>query len=431
MTYKNIIDKENDANKVGARQNNQTYNADGFAGGMINGQRTIIKSDTTETMDVATLNADYIGMGNTCFDGRYLYFHNKQDSKNYIFLRYDTEATFTAGNVEAFDLSTVNAGAREYSGFTFDGRYVYGVPYGTGASKHGLFFRYDTQASFTNSGSYTVYDITAVDSNAKGLYNACFDGRYIYLCPFYNGTIYVGKIIRYDTTASFSAAGSYSVFDLSTINSLYVGYIDTAVIGEYVYFFPYENNTNRHGNLIRYKIGETFTSSASYEAFNLASIDSDWVVINGNCFDGRYLYMATYSDAGGGTNDRIIRYDTTREFDNSNAYEDFRTSVLSPDGEGYRNMFFDGRYIYVGSYYDITAASYFADIPVYDTWKEFDATASWYLFDRTGIDADLVANASINFDGEYLYIFPFTNASATYVGKISRHKIKLYNVIRG
>lgn len=426
MSYKKIAN--NTANKIGVRKELGTYNSDGFGGGMINGQGIVLKDDTTEVMDVETLNADYVGMGNTCFDGRYLYFHNKQDSNNFIFLRYDTTADFTTANVDAFDLSGVNASAREYSGFCFDGRYIYGIPHGTGASRHGLFFRYDTHASFTAAGSYTIYDLTGLNANAKGFYGVCFDGRYIYLCPWNNGTNYVGVTVRYDTTADFSTAGSYSVFDLATINSLYVGYISMCIDGEYVYYMPYQNNTSTHGNLIRYKIGETFTSSGSYEVINLASFDSDWINFQGICFDGQYIYLATYKDSSAGANDRIIRYDTTKDLDKLSSYEEFRTdSTLSPDGTGYRNMFFDGRFVYVGPYYDATATAYFADIPVYDTWKDFTDSDSWYLYDRTSVDADLISNSSINFDGQYLYFFPLTDAAVGLGGKISRHRIKIYN----
>ena len=428
MTYRNIKAKENIANQVGTRKNMGTWNADGFGGGIVNGQGIVLKTDTSEVMDVATLNSDYVGMGCTCFDGRYMYFHNRQNTNDYYFFRYDTTQPFTTGNIEVMNLQTVNVNARGYSGFVFDGRYIYGIPYG-GGTKHGLFLRYDTHASFTSAGSYSIFDMTTVNAGCRGYQKACFDGQYIYLSPLYNGTNYHGLTIRYDTTQSFSSSGSYDTFNLTSINSNYAGFIDNAIVGEYVYYFPYSNDSGRHGNLIRYKIGESFTSSGSYEVFNLATIDSDYILFNGNCFDGRYLYLATYINATGGANDKIIRYDTTMDLNNVNAYKEFSTSVLSPDGVGYRNMFYDGRYIYVGAYYDDTIDDYIHDMPVYDTWKDFTDSDSWYIFDRTTVDSELYSNSSMNFDGQYLYIFPFTNSSV-YIGKISRHRIKVYNTIQ-
>ena len=430
MTYKNIKTIDNTEYKTGVRQHNQTYNSDGFAGGIVNSQGIVLKTPTSEVMDVATLNSDYIGMGGSCFDGRYMYFHNIQDNNNYYLLRYDTTKAFTTGNVEAMNLTTVNANAKGYSGFVFDGRYVYGVPYGGSGTKHGLFLRYDTHASFTSAGSYAIFDLTAKSSSAKGYQKATFDGRYIYITPFYNGSNYHGLVIRYDTTISFSSSGSYEIFNLASINAAYAGFIDSAIVGDYIYYIPYQNDSGRHGNLIRYKIGETFDSSGSYEIFNLASISSEYINFHGNCFDGRYLYLATYVNSSGGANDRIVRYDTTMDLDNTDAYKVFQTTGLSPDGTGYRSMLYDGRYVYIGPYYDDTADSYIHDMPVYDTWNDFEDSDSWYLFDRTDVDSDLYSVSSINFDGQYLYIFPFTNASV-YIGKISRHKIKIYKVKEG
>lgn len=102
-----------------------------------------------------------------------------------------------SGNWTVYDVSVVDAGVIGLAAGVFDGRYIYLIPYYSG-SFHGHVARYDTQATFDSSGSWDVYDVTAVDSNAKGFYGGVFDGRYLYLVPHNNGG-YHGHVAQFDT----------------------------------------------------------------------------------------------------------------------------------------------------------------------------------------------------------------------------------------
>ena len=75
----------------------------------------------------------------------------------------------------------MNAGAVGFAGTAFDGRYVYLVPYN--GAKSGLVTRYDTTALFAEKGSWSTFDLTIMNSEAKGFYGAAFDGQYVYLAP--------------------------------------------------------------------------------------------------------------------------------------------------------------------------------------------------------------------------------------------------------
>ena len=48
----------------------------------------------------------------------------------------------------------------------------------------------------------SYFDTTTVNSNSTGFTGGVFDGRYIYLVPYNNGSIF-GQITRYDTTRPF------------------------------------------------------------------------------------------------------------------------------------------------------------------------------------------------------------------------------------
>jgi hypothetical protein len=96
-----------------------------------------------------------------------------------------------------------------------------------------------------------VFDTTTVNANSKGFNGAVFDGRYVYLVPYNNGAFY-GQVTRYDTTGSFTAAGSYSVFDTTTVNANSKGFIGAVFDGRYVYLVPYSNGVS-FGQVTRIK----------------------------------------------------------------------------------------------------------------------------------------------------------------------------------
>ena len=118
-----------------------------------------------------------------------------------LIARYDTHATFTTGTSwSVFDTMSLNAGARGYIGATFDGRYIWLAPYFDNTAIDGLVPRYDTQGTgFNVAGSWSTFDTTTVNANSKGFQGAGFDGEYMYLVPSNNGTVPTGEITRFDT----------------------------------------------------------------------------------------------------------------------------------------------------------------------------------------------------------------------------------------
>ena len=118
---------------------------------------------------------------------------------------------------------SVNVTANSFAGAMFDGRYVYLAPNGSS----GVAARYDTTASFTAVGSWATY--TTLGSRV----GAGFDGRYVYFAPY--GT----AAARFDTQGAFTSAGSWSTFDVATFDAGVQGFMGAAFDGEYVYFAPY------------------------------------------------------------------------------------------------------------------------------------------------------------------------------------------------
>jgi hypothetical protein len=203
-------------------------------------------TDTTawSVFDVSTLFAGAKGFVSSVFDGRYLYLvpNSNSTSADGLVVRYDTQGSLGASSSwTTFDVSTVNPNAVGFQGGAFDGRYVYLVPYSDNTSYDGLAVRLDTKASggFSDATSWSTFDVGTVNASATGFVHATFDGRYVYYAPFYNGA-YHGVSARFDTQAvgGFTAAASWEVFDISTVNAGAKGYLGAIFDGHYVFYLP-------------------------------------------------------------------------------------------------------------------------------------------------------------------------------------------------
>jgi hypothetical protein len=119
------------------------------------------------------------------FDGRYVYFAPRGSA---IVARLDTTAKRFASIASwaTYDVTRVVAsgdvGGAEYAGAAFDGRFVYFVPTGGGAT---ILVRYDTQSTFTDDCAWSTVDLAkyAGDAGAVSYVGAVFDGQYLYLIP--------------------------------------------------------------------------------------------------------------------------------------------------------------------------------------------------------------------------------------------------------
>ena len=114
----------------------------------------------------------------------------------------------SAGRTSTFNVATVNSAAKGFTGAGYDGRYLYLVPNYNG-SHHGTVARLDTQATFGDAGSWSTFNVATVNSAAKGFYGAGYDGRYLYLVPFNNGS-YHGTVARLDTKSAAYMPPRYS-----------------------------------------------------------------------------------------------------------------------------------------------------------------------------------------------------------------------------
>ena len=379
---------------------------------------TLTDPSKWSAFDLTTLFPGAKGFISSVFDGRYLYFlpNNDGTGADGIVARYDPTGGFGAsGSWQTFDVSTVNGGAKGFQGGAFDGRYIYLVPYNNG-SYDGVFVRYDTQGTFGDAGSWSTFDLSAVDANARGYVFATFDGRYVYFAPHYNGA-YHGDAARYDTQSptGFADAGSWSTFDVSTVNANCKGFLGAAFDGRYVYLVPYYQGAAYDGVIARYDTQSPtgFADAGSWSTFDLATVNGNAVGFRSSAFDGRYLYLTQYYDgavpAYGGF---VARYDTRAAFATASSWSVFDVSSVNSNASGFIGTQFDGRYVYLIPFYSRTLM-YDGIVARYDTQGGgFGSAASWSTFDVSSLNSSARGFQGGGFDGRYIYLSPSYNGTA-------------------
>lgn len=335
----------------------------------------------------------------------------------------------------SFDITALNPKAGGYEGGTFDGRYIYFAPSG-GSNPHGLALRYDTQGQFADPSAWSVFDLTALDTDAKGFAGAVFDGRYVYLVP-YNGS----HVARFDSQRPFGDAASWSLFDLSTLGagspaSLVGGTFD----GRYVYMTPFSDTPtafafDTHASFADPSSWATFTIGmfhvgqgavfdgtyvymmglaqvARFDSRSTFAATSSWSVYSGNplgtaflggAFDGRYVYLVPDPSPAGGS---IVRLDTQQTFSTPSAWSTFDVSNLGPGGLAIgAGAAFDGRFVYFLPEWDPSIGPSEV-LARYDTQSTFEDHASWSAVTPGDVGQPPGGWGGAVFDGRYLYLAP-------------------------
>jgi len=199
------------------------------------------------TFNTASLGNPDQGYVGATFDGRYAYYspygYGAGEPGTHV-TRFDTWGNFTDSAAwTAFDTSQIGATVVGFFGASFDGRYAYFVPYTGNNYSGGNVARYDTLGDFANTSSWSSFDTAALGVAPAG---AVFDGRYMYLVPNASSanstTGGSGLLARLDTQTSFTDTASWSTFDLTTVNPHAAWFFGGAFDGEHVYLVPGDNS---------------------------------------------------------------------------------------------------------------------------------------------------------------------------------------------
>jgi len=324
-------------------------------------QNDFKNSSSWESYDAGQIDGlDTKGYAGAIFDGTFVYYvpFCTMSGRHGRVMRYDPLGSFSsATSWQAFDADPlIGLPTSGFSGGVYDGRYIYFAPFGYDPIAHGHVLRYDTQGSFKQTQSWSVYDASFTDGlNTRGYYGAGFDGRYVYFVPFNDGSDYHGRTLRYDTQGTFSSPSSWSAYDAgNTEGQITVGYKGAVVSGDYVFFVPFRDASVRHGRVLRYDRKGDFHMSSSwsaYDAGNIGGMSTRGYV--GAELAGKYIYFVPYSGDGNIYHARMLRYDTSAPFKTASSWSAYDAG--STDGmttKGYKFSACDGQYVYFTPYHN-------------------------------------------------------------------------------
>lgn len=331
----------------------------------------------------ALLGGSSNGFNGSAFDGRYLYLAPYFSGS---FVRVDTQGSFSAASSYTAMAGATIPGFGAFSGAVFDGRYVYYVPSGS------IVVRYDTTAPFTAASSYASFDLSTTGAPATiGFSGGTFDGRYVYFAPQGNNS-FSGYAVRLDTEGTFTAAASYQAFDMATVDARAVGYAGAVFDGRYVYFSPFA------GDAARYDTTAPF-GGAAFTFFSIAGG-------SGATFDGRFITFVP-----GGILGDVSLLDTQAALDAGTAVSTFDPSQVIGRTQAYHGALFDGRYVYVGSEASGGTTTDPGTVVLRrDTQGAFTDVASWSEFDVGTLSPAAGDFFNLGFDGRYVYFVPWHSA---------------------
>ena len=289
--------------------------------------------DSYQNMLLTSIDSHLTSLSAIVYDNhRYIYFI-PSDSTNAYACRYDTSYKDIT-NVSAyvvFNVGTVGIGCTAFGSGIFDGRYVYFLP--NGINNVGL--QYDTRLPFDNTNSYATFDFSDI-MDTVGFSGSAYDGTYIYMSP-YNDISQHGTIVIYNVTSDFTNENSYQVFDLTTLNSVAVGFRKCCVNDKYIHFVSATNSLT-----VVLDTTKNVESSDAYTLFDMQRVNVNFTMATSCVCIDKYIYYCfpgTY----------IARYNTLKtSIDTAWDYVDL--SVFSVNCCGFVSMFCDGFHIYCAPY---------------------------------------------------------------------------------
>ena len=176
------------------------------------------------TFEVPVGRGGHIGI---CTDGSCIYpaqYNNYDVTASYAIRLSIADPSI----IDEIDLYSISTSLQSFCGSCFDGRYVYYCPY-----DYLYLMRIDTQ-NFTTTG-VEYLDTTAINPSASGALGICYDNnRYVYYPSFTSG-----KIMRVDTQ-NFTATG-FEVLDIATINASFSGFRGIFEANNFLYPSAYTN----------------------------------------------------------------------------------------------------------------------------------------------------------------------------------------------
>ncbi|MGN7610532.1 hypothetical protein ACQZV8_00420 [Magnetococcales bacterium HHB-1] len=364
------------------------------------------------------------GFSGAIFDGHYVYFIPLNNGQPFgQITRYDTLRPYhEKTSWSLIDSARFNPQSCGFTDGLFDGRYLYMVPFFNG-QHHGQVTRFDTQSSPEDPQSWQFFDSTKYNQNSRGFVSGTFDGRYIYLAPYQlDWSTHHGTTTRYDTQRDFLDPQSWQFFDAQQHHPQSQGFHCATYDDDFVYFIPYlANNRQFNGQLTRYNRHQPFTNKESWQSFDLTKINPGCVGYIGATVVQKKLYLVPYYD-GTDRHGRALRYNGG-PFDHPESWQYFDLRAVHKNSRGFFGALFDQRYLYYIPHC-IEEGIYHGQASRFDTTKPFDDPKSWRICNTEEAFEESKGYIGGVVAGEYLYMTPYETGPKQHTGTVARFHLK-------
>ncbi len=246
-----------------------------------------------------------------------------------------------------------------------------------------------TYSDITATSNWESFDVLAfAGQNALTFWGAAWDGRYVYYVP--HGQSGSSMLVRYDTTMPFTSSSSWDKFDMTNASASFSGYTGGVFADNALYLIP----SLPGSTVARFDTTAAFTSSSSYQGFDTSTATTMPFRYAGGAFDGQFIYT---SAVGFATNAfETIRYNTTQSFVDKASWSPM--SLSSNTTDYVIGALFDGKYVYFAPYESAR-------------FRRFDTTHTWdvYGWDNYDSPSPISTNSyqGSAFDGRYAYFIGY------------------------
>lgn len=196
--------------------------------------------------------------------------------------------------------------------------------------------------------------------------------------------------------------GFWQTFDVAGVIPGAGGFTGGAFDGRYVYFAPLGLGVVS-GNVVRYDTTKAFNDGTAWQSFDMKTIDPNAAGYSGAVFAKGAVYFVP-SQGATTANGLVMRYDTTGTFTSMLSWAKFDATTVNMGAKGFFGAVFDGQYITLVPTYDGTGPN--GLLLRYDTTRIFTQTPSWNVFDLKSVNVNLTGFSGGVWDGNNAYYTP-------------------------
>lgn len=321
--------------------------------------------------------------------------------------------------VELMDISSVQDGAKGFSGMAFDGRFNYYAPLNNGHF-FGQVCRYDTQLGFTDGDAWSTFDCAELNAACRGFTDAIYDGRYVTLIPFCNGQHH-GHVTRYDTQKPFHEKSSWEYFDITQLNEHCRGFVSGCFDGRYIVFSPYQLDfKTHHGCVARFDTLCALDDKNAWQWFDTAVVNHNGGGFHSAIASDDYVYLVPYCRAEKSYNDLLLRYKKSAPFTDPSAWQSVELSKIEPMCRGFIGGVYRQGKIYLAPYFDGEVRH--GRVMQFDESMTLEDPLAWQVFDSTEVNCNSRGFFGAICDEHYLYLLPHCRGVNEYHGQITRYQ---------